>query len=83
MGIRETDYRVIANVLETETSRNIVSYGLQGQAMENDEVEELTIRDVSTNYFFVEMLRKVLIQEGVALVHMRDVIEDALYKIEL
>lgn len=72
-------YEIFAEQKEYEGYGNVIVYGIRGI----DEFEKKEIPAISTNYYFVERLMGALKKYGVSIVHMADVITDALFEREL
>ncbi len=73
-------YRVTAETKRTNEYGEVITYGIKGVDERNDECHELA--DISTNYSLVKYICELLINYHVSLVHMVDIISDALYESE-
>ncbi len=79
MPLVEVEYEITAERRNYEDYGDVVVYGIRGRMTD----EEREIPAVSPNYHFVKRLWKALMQHQVSLIHMADVIADALYEREL
>lgn len=75
----EVEYEITAELRNYEDYGDVVVYGIRGTMTD----EEREIPAVSSNYQFVKQLWKALRKHQVSLIHMADVITDALYEREL
>ncbi len=75
-------YSVTTELWEQEVREPVRCYGIAGRCSDGGEPGELVIPAISTDLAFVEGLCERLRRNGVSLVHMKDVIEDALWERE-
>lgn len=75
-------YSVTTEMWEQEEQEPVRCYGIVGRCSEGGETVELAIPAISVDLAFVERLCEQLRRNGVSLVHMKDVIEDALWERE-
>ncbi len=73
------DYLVFAEKEQHEGMDNVVTYGIQGVCGN----EQQRIHSISSNYWMVKKLSDTLKRCEVSLVHMVDVITDAIMENEL
>lgn len=75
-------YSVTAELWKEEGEEPIVCYGIVGRRTDGGVTDECVIPAISTDREFVGRLCELLRANEVSLVHMKDVIEDALWERE-